>query len=165
MKNREKNLTDRIFTRLVRNPGILCMSQFSMQTPKGLTFCLGGLILDESGIRVTYNSQGQASGLAKGQRAPSPYWVNKEVQRLVGVDGEGVLMPAKARELWAAEHGEYAGRVLPLYPEDWETGMTYERITPEMVLAFLTDVKNGLHKVLMPLVAKVRAVEMFRAVA
>lgn len=167
MKKREKSLTDRVFNRLVRTPSVLGMSQFSERTPQGTTFCLGGLILDESNVILTYDLQGRASGLAKGQRAPSPFWINHELVQLVGVDAEDVLMPAKAREIWAAEHGEYAGKLLPLYAEDWETGMTYDRVTAIMVLDYLNDVRHGLHVKPMPTIAKAiaRVVAPFYAVA
>lgn len=167
MFNRGKSLTDRVMSRVVKTPSILGMSQFSMLTPQGKLFCLGGLILDESAIALTYDAKGRASGLAPGQLAPSPFWINYELEQLLDVSARDVLMPAKARELWAAEHGEYAGKALPLYADDWEEGMTYDRITLEMVLNYLNDVKHGLHVQPLAPVAKagLRRSEALRAVA
>jgi hypothetical protein len=121
------------------------MSEFALLTKDGTKFCMGGIILDESGIRMEYDECGRGVALAKGQRAPSPLWINFELTLVGEMPARAVLPQAMMRQIWAGEHGEYAAQILPLYENDWAEGMTYDRITVEMVLAYLVGVKHGLH--------------------
>jgi len=86
--------------------------------------------------------------LAQLQLPPQPDRIENELaiarsraprrRRITALD---VMIPATAREIWAAEHGEYAAKRLRLYPEDW--GTSRDRITAERVLEYLLDVQKG----------------------
>lgn len=136
------SLRDRVTTTLVRTPSILDMEHFSMRTDQGTTLCLAGLILNESGVHMTYDPKlGKANGLAKGTLLPAPEWIRYELSITSiaerQIEAQDVLIPAKARELWAAEHGLDWGMSLPLYAADWGNGVTYDQITARRVVHYL----------------------------
>ena len=144
------SLKDRIMVRLTASPECLNMAEFSMITACGTTFCLAGLILDESGIPLTY-SHGIASGLGRGVVVPSRRWIAYERSlSTVPVPVHRVLIAAKARELWAAEYGDQAARMLPFYGPDWG-GTTQElswRVTSTKLIQVLEAINYlAAHKV------------------
>lgn len=126
MNNRDLSLKDRVIVQLVTHPESLDMGQFS-QLPsrrqalaRGTTCCLAGIILLVSEIAVKYNSRGIAVGLADGEVPPSLQWVEYEMSiSAKAVSPEHVIVAAKARELWADEHGNEAAKCLPFYGPDW----------------------------------------------
>lgn len=141
MQNPLFALKDRILDRLIARPETLDMAEFSRVSAYLVTtFCLAGLILDESGVRLKYSDAGVAVGLADGERKPSQQWVAYEIS-LSGapnVDRAFIVMAARARELWAAAYGERAARLLPFYARDWEVDPSQLRtIRPEKVISLL----------------------------
>lgn len=145
MKQQPSSLIDRAIRRLVTTPSVLDMEHFSVLTDGGTTFCLAGLILDESAVRMEYHPQlRRAIGLAKGERAPAPEWVRHELS-IVSVAhreilAQDVLIPAKAREIWASAYGVTSAKQLPLYPADWNC-VAYDRITADLVVRYLRTEK------------------------
>lgn len=144
-KGSEQSVTDRVITRLVMDEGILDMRYFSRRTEHGTTYCLAGLILSAAGIGLKYRG-GWAVGLARGEQAPSAESIEHELSQLRGdIPHEAVMIPARAREIWAAEHGDFARRILPLYAEDWGVGTAYDQITVPMVLAYIRGIEARVH--------------------
>jgi hypothetical protein len=158
-------LTDRMIMRIIDRPRLLDMTYFSAVTPHGTTFCLGGLLLDESNIAMEYED-GIAVALAKGVPAPSPHWIRFEHTQLIDATDADVVMQAKMREVWAREHGIEAAEILPLYALDWAPGLTLAQITPQMCVEYLYGIKLGVH-LTKPRVAKIREARVIplRAVA
>ncbi len=148
MINRRLSLKDRVVIRLTTDPSKFRMSEFSRRTAAGTTFCLAGAILDECGVRLTYSPRGIATGLKKGVAKPSQRWIAYELSiSRKPMRVAQVLIAAKARELWAAEHGDVAAEMLPFYGPDWEVktakldSITAERVIK--VLQVLNQVADG----------------------
>lgn len=135
MNNPHLPLKERVVIRLSTNPESLDMSQFES--------CLAGVILDVSDIPLAYDAEGSAIGLAKGITPPSRRWVKLEVFRS-GLDPVKVVIPAKAREVWAKEYGEEAAKLLPFYGLEWGVGPSeLDQVKAEAVidvLLFINDV-------------------------
>lgn len=154
MKHREP-LTDRLITRILENPRVFDMRYFSAITQEGITYCLAGLILLEDNVLLEYDKRGIAVGLAKGQQPPTPEWTEYELKQVKGAAPGDVIIQAKAREIWAREHGIEAAEILPLYAEDWEANASFasleerERalleITPAKVVGYLRCIRQGAH--------------------
>lgn len=121
MKNPRLTLKDRIVIRLVTTPKCLAMGEFSVVSEGcETTFCLAGLILDESGVFMEYNPDGIAVGLEAGEQLPDSRWIDHETSLSASpVAPERVMIAAKARELWAANHGEVSAMLLPFYGPEW----------------------------------------------
>jgi hypothetical protein len=158
-----KNITDtrtlrsRVIARLVNDPGCLEMRFFSRQTEGGTKFCLAGLILSESNIRMEYDVQdGRARSLPLSVVPPSSGWLEYELKRAQrSHDPLGTPRPercplaiaAKAREVWSEAYGVDEARFLPFYAHDWECRV--DDVTPDMVvqrlqgLAVLSTAKAG----------------------
>lgn len=145
MINRRLPLKDRVVIRLTTNPQNFSMAEFSRQTATGMTSCLAGTILNECGVRMSYSPRGVAVGLAKGETPPSQKWVDYELSlSRKPTSVARVSIAAKARELWAAEHGDVAAELLPFYGPDWEVETSeLGSITVEQVIEFL-QIVNGI---------------------
>jgi hypothetical protein len=141
MNNQHLPLKERVVIRLSTSPESLDMSAFAIrQTTQGTTFCLAGLILDVSDVTMTYDADGAALGLAKGVTPPSRRWVKHEVYRS-GLEPTKVVIPAKARELWANEYGEEAAELLPFYGTEWGVEPSnLDQVTAEDVINVLLSV-------------------------
>lgn len=140
MMNPQLTLKDKVVIRLVSTPECLDMREFSaLSEICGTTFCLAGLILDESGVVLEYSPEGIAVGLEEGEIPPSSYWVAFEVSLSVRpVAPSRVMIAAKARELWAAEFGAAAAKLLPFYAPDWEVDAEdLDQVTPDRVVELL----------------------------
>jgi hypothetical protein len=169
---RRGELTNRLIDRLERDPAVLDMREFAMLTNGGddMVFGLAGLILDESGVIMDFeedlavglmgygermefdllaHDEDEALGLARLQLMPQPKWINYDVAIVRGRQGLAitpldVMIPATAREIWAAEHGEHAALQLPLYAADWP--VPHDQITAETIREYLLAVKCGRYK-------------------
>jgi hypothetical protein len=165
-------LTDKLIERLKTNPADLDMRKFAMLTNNGddMVFGLAGLILDESGVIMDFENgiaaglmgyeermefdllaheEEEALALARRQLMPHPKWINYDVTIVRGRHGLAttpldVMIPAAAREIWAAEHGERAALQLPLYAADWP--VPDDQITAETICEYLMAVKCGRYK-------------------
>lgn len=144
MNNPSLALKERVVIRLVSRPETLDMRSFSARPRTkskrnlfyGLTFCLAGLILDESQVGMQYDSRGAAVALAKGEAPPSRQWVDHELSLAENkVKPSLVVIAAKARELWAAEYGDAAAKLLMFYEPEWNARL--EDVTAEQVVQFL----------------------------
>lgn len=142
-----EELIEKLAARLSQDPSILNMSQFSMKTECGTTYCLAGLILTEAGIEMAYDQHGRAISLARWETKPEPFWVDFEFQVTgLKVPEREVWIQARAREIWARRYGEYAGKILPLYLEGWGDGVTtYDQVTAEKVICYIRAIEAGLH--------------------
>lgn len=151
MNTQISTLQERVIHRLVTDPEGLNMSEFSAVSTVGAvgavgrkrkaacrtTFCLAGLILDESQVCMEYGPRGLAVGLEEGEEQPADYWIDHELSlspRLV--DRSAVAIAAKARELWAAAYGEEAAKLLPFYAPDWQT-KNLAKVKPPQVIELL----------------------------
>jgi hypothetical protein len=96
------------------------MREFSVLTDAGPRFCLAGLILDVCDVYMDYGPEGFAVGLESGETPPAPRWLayEKSIVRKP-FDLAVAAIPAKARDLWAAENGARAAKLLPFYGPDW----------------------------------------------
>lgn len=133
-------LKDRIVRRLMAEPECLNMAEFSRVSVLFVpTFCLAGLILDESRVAMAYGPEGRAIGLLEGEAPPTPSWVRYETSLSeVAVDPATVVIPAKARQLWAADHGDAAAKLLPFYGRDWELEPhQMHQVMPERLIQLL----------------------------
>lgn len=139
MINRRIPLKDRVIIRLTTDPQSFRMSQFSQQTTTGKLSCLAGTILDECGVGFVYSPRGVAIGLKKGVTPPSQKWIAYELSISAGPTRvDQVKIAAKARELWAAEHGDFSAERLPFYGPDWEVKTSQlDTITADRVVEFL----------------------------
>lgn len=134
MNNPHLPLKERVVIRLSTDPESLDMSQFES--------CLAGLILDVSDIPLAYDAEGSAIGLAKGVNPPSRRWVKHEVYRS-GVDPAKVVIPAKAREVWAKEYGEEAAKLLPFYGQEWGVQPSkLDQVKAEAVIDVLLSIND-----------------------
>lgn len=138
-------LKDRLINHLLIQPESLDMSEFSRASALYVTtFCLAGLILTVSGVGMTYGPQGKAYGLREGETLPSAQWVRHEVSLSErAVDPATVIIPAKARELWAKAYGDRAAKLLPFYARDWELDTSrLSQVTPEKLIQFLQVINS-----------------------
>jgi hypothetical protein len=143
MKNPLVALEDRMVHRLMTEPECLEMSEFSRVSALFVTtFCLAGLILDESGVQMEYGPEGRAIALLAGESQPSPRWVAYEMSLSdMNVRREMVVIQAKARELWADQYGDAAAKLLPFYARDWDLEPhEAHQVTPEQVISLLRSV-------------------------
>jgi len=143
MKHHLVALKDRIIRRLMAHPECLNMSEFSRISALFVpTFCLAGLILDESGVGMQHGGDGRAMGLLACEAQPSPSWIRYETSLSKEIVApENVVIPAKARELWAIEHGAAAAKILPFYARDWELETPQlGQITPERLIQLLQTI-------------------------
>lgn len=136
-------LTDRMLVRLSADPGVFDMVEFSVSRPGRKTFCLGGIILDESKIPLKYNERRIAVGLADGVAEPSKKWLEYERLLVMNAPHESLCVAAKAREIWAHEHGDYAAMNLPLYVTDWEGFTEGRELTAQDLIEYLVYVDAG----------------------
>lgn len=133
-------LKDRIVTRLTREPTCLGMAEFSALSGEcGTTFCLAGTVLDESGVAMEYDTEGCAVGLKEGETPPAERWIDHEMALAAGpVSRSSVMIPAKAREIWAAQYGDESAEMLPFYGADWELdNREMSQVTVEQVVEVL----------------------------
>jgi hypothetical protein len=139
MINRRLPLKDRAIVWLTTRPQQFSMAEFSFSTRNAKTFCLAGLILELSGVRMAYSDEGIATALKKGEAPPSPRWIAFELSLSVRpMSVASVTIAAKARELWAAEHGADAAELLPFYAADWEVKQSeLGSVTAEQVIEVL----------------------------
>lgn len=140
MKKSHLPLKARIDDRLTRDPTCLRMAEFSAISPEcGTTFCLAGIILDESGVVMEYNPDGLAVGLEEGENVPSDRWVDFEMSlRVRRVPRSSVMIAARAREIWAAEYGDESAEMLPFYGANWGLdNREMDRVTAAQVLGIL----------------------------
>jgi len=160
MMNPQLTLKDKVVIRLISAPECLDMREFSVLSEKhGTTFCLAGLILDESGVVLEYSPDGIAVGLEEGETLPASRWVDYErsilarrrratrspasPRRPSTVPSSRVMIAAKARELWAAEFGDAAAKLLPFYADDWVVDAEdLDQVTPERVLELLQAINE-----------------------
>lgn len=115
------SLIERIITRLLQGPETIDMAEFSRVTDDGPRFCLAGIILDSCGVYMEYGPHGVAVGLEAGETPASELWFDYEASIMRKPFNEAALnIAAKARELWAAEHGPASAKLLPFYGSDWD---------------------------------------------
>jgi hypothetical protein len=156
MNTQYLTLQERVINRLVTDPDILDMTEFSAlssttsssrkkrkaKTACSTTFCLAGLILDESQVCMEYGPEGFAVGLEEGEDPPAERWIEHELSLSEHlVDRSIVLIAAKARELWAGAHGEVAAKLLPFYAPDWET-KNLATVKPDQVVELLQIIND-----------------------
>lgn len=159
MNNPQPSLKDRIVIRLMSEPEVLNMSEFSILPRRkgtrgrrasacGTTLCLAGLILDESGVSMAYSPCGIAIGLREDETPPSLFWLNYECSLSdVPVDPQAVVIAAKARELWAAQYGELSARRLMFYGPEWGVKQCdLHKITAHHVIEFLQAINRVVEK-------------------
>jgi hypothetical protein len=140
MKNALVPLKDQLIHHLVTQPESLDMSEFSRVSALCVTtFCLAGLILTVSRVGMRYGPEGRAFGLQEAEIPPNARWVTYEVSlSKKPVNPATVVIPAKARELWAAAYGDAAAKLLPFYARDWELETCHlSQVTPEKLIQLL----------------------------
>jgi len=144
MKNPQLSLKDRVIIRILTRPECLRMEEFSVTSSCGTTFCLAGLICDECGVSMRYRSNGVAMGLAPGETPPAQRWIRHEMSLSDRPVGRlYVLIAAKARELWAAEYGEKAAKLLLFYAPEWGVAREdLDQVDPMDVVDFLQVVNE-----------------------
>lgn len=71
-------------------------------------------------VPVRHNRRGVAIGLGENVAPPAQRWIDDECKRTGIDDPEVVMIPAKAREIWAAAYGDRAAENLSFYAADWK---------------------------------------------
>lgn len=131
-----------VIFRLTIQPECLDMRSHSCMTGDGVTFCIAGLILAASSIDMRYGPDGFAIGLELGEKPPSEYWINFEASlSATKVDRAHLVMPAKARETWAAWYGAQSAKLLPFYDADW--GRRLDEVSAQNVIQILEVLARG----------------------
>ena len=133
------SLKNRLLIRLTTQPRCFDMLEFSRKTRGGLTtFCLAGLILDESGVSLRYGRRGIAVGLLDASQRASDHWINYEWSLSTGPLKKNpaiIDIAAKARELWSLDYGSRPAEALPFYESDW--GRPLDQVTSSNAVAVL----------------------------
>ncbi len=156
--NQYPTLEERVIGRLMTDPDVLDMAEFSALSSAKTsgtkkkrrktavacrtTFCLAGLICDECKVYLEHAPDGRAVGLEEGEDPPAERWINHELSLSKHpVDRSVVLIAAKARELWAAAHGDKAAELLPFYAPDWQV-KDLTRVKPGQVIEVLQAINR-----------------------
>jgi hypothetical protein len=139
-------LAEKIVKKLRENPEILDMTDFVQDD--GTKFCLAGLILHVSGVKVIskYNpspEEGEEEDVCSfsfSLHDVEDQWREYE-RKNMGLDSG-----AYARQLWAAEYGEESAKALPFYNINWNV-FELEDVTADILIEKVPELKEALEKV------------------